>query len=141
MWSFVTLRVRRPMWIRLGLGVGERSLRLRSLDRERDFESRLSRLRRPRDVERDFRASLSALVLSVERLSFVFVELSLPSLVPSLAGLFDVDLRFGRERPRSLLDELLELLEELLDEELLEPEDEREELLSDELATKTNKNI
>lgn len=119
--------------MRLGLGVGERSLRLRSLERERDLESRLSRLRRPRDADLDLRASLSALVLSVERFSFAFVAPSLASFTASLAGLFDVDLRLGRERPRSLLDELLELLEELLDEELLDPEDERDELLSDEL--------
>lgn len=117
--------------MRVGFGVG--SLRLRSLDR--DFESRRSRLRRPRDVDRDLRASLSALVLSVERFSLDFAALSLPSFTASFAGLFDADFRFGRERPRSLLEELLELLEELLDEELLDldPEVEREELLSDEL--------
>lgn len=115
--------------MRFGLGVGECSLRLRSRDRERDFESRRSRLRRPRDADRDLRASLSALSV----LSFVLVEPSLPSFTASFAGLFDADLRLGRERPRSLLDELLELLEELLDEELLDPDDERDELLSEEL--------
>lgn len=120
--------------MRFGLGVGERSLRLRSRERERDLESRRSRLRRPREADRDLRASLSALVLSAERLSdFDFAAFSLPSLAASFAGLLDVDLRLGRERPRSLLDELLELLDELLDEELLDPDDDREELLSDEL--------
>lgn len=116
------------------MGVGERSRRLRSLDRERDFESR--RLRRLRDVERDLRLSFSALVLSMERLSFdLAAPLSFPSFAVSFVGLFDVDLRLGR-RSRSLLDVLLELLEELLDELLLdrEPDDEREELLSDELV-------
>lgn len=122
------------MWIRVGFGVGERSLRFRSRG-ERDLESFLSRTRRPREPDLDLRFSLSALERSWLRLSFDFVETSFESFTASFAGLFDLDpdLRFALDLSLSLLDEEDELDEELLEleDDERDPDDDLEELLSE----------
>jgi len=115
--------------MRVGFGVGERSLRfLRSrdfdLEPERDLTFSLERSRR-RDVERERRFSLSALARSpdFERPFFSLVA----SLVASLiAGDLEVSLRLLRRSPPLEDEDELELLELELeeldadDEELLE---------------------
>lgn len=134
------------MWMRVGFGVAERSLRRRlSLDRdrvcdlERDWLDFLfSRLPRLRDTDRDLRLSFSSFGFS----SFMgFLSFLLPSLTGALsaalsplAGLFlsATFLGLARFSPPLLDDD--DELELLLLLELDELEDElREELLSDEL--------
>lgn len=150
MWSLVTFRVNRPMWIRVGFGLTERSLRRRlsrDFDRVCDLEREADRFwsrERLREPERDLRAFLSSAFSSIF-LSLSFLSLtasfslsrfsfSFPSLLT--AGLFlsatFFDFRSFRSPPLLDDDDELELLLLLLEDDELE-EELRDELLSDEL--------
>lgn len=98
----LTVRVKRPIWIFVGRGVGERRRRLLrgERERERDFV---------RVLPRDFRPSLDGVRRLVSFSSFTFSRLRLfsfsaltPFALDSLSRLFLVlverERRFGRER-------------------------------------------
>lgn len=136
MWSLVTVRVNRPMWIFVGRGVGERRRRLRrSGEFERDwrFDELFLSPRFFWSWTRSFSSVdwLRRVSLPVDLLSFA----SFDDFVPDL--LWEPERRFGRVRPAPLVDEDEEdeLLErELLpDEELLDEWVALDELLSEEL--------
>lgn len=144
MWSFVTFRVRRPKWMRTGLGVDERSRlfrvdfdldRLRELmDRDRDglFDFFESILRWSPSF--DFCLSFEPIQNGIcyifsNRIDYRILPLLLRA--DSLLLRFEVTLLSRRLSLLDVVEDVLELddeLEELLD---LEPDD---ELLSEELV-------
>uniref|UniRef100_A0A182LY93 Uncharacterized protein n=1 Tax=Anopheles culicifacies TaxID=139723 RepID=A0A182LY93_9DIPT len=158
MWSRLTLRVNRPMWMRIGRGVTERSRRFRfdEPDRERrlreslfDFSTEAARLclfslslSRGSELRRsDLSFDLDRILVPFADGSFAVAADCLSQLWAGSAGLLLRErervlvLRLVRERSASLLDDDDELEDdELLLEELeRDPELLRDELLPDEL--------
>lgn len=98
MCSLVTLRVKRPMWMRVGRGVGDFSLLRRiELERERDRLWSLGRLALSRDFERAddplrLTASRSVLKRTLSRdLGRSFPSFSFESTFRALLRLLDLD--------------------------------------------------